>query len=60
MDSTTFREAVLADYIVEMSGLSRDELLQEVIELKSLVLESASDTEVLQQNHEQKRRHFTD
>lgn len=55
MDRTTFREAVFADYIVKMSGLSRNELLQEAIELKSLVLESASDTEVLQQSYEQHR-----
>ncbi len=47
MDRTTFAEALLADYIVKAHMLSREELIQEVIELKSLVLESASDTELI-------------
>lgn len=51
MDRTTFLEAILADYIARLSPLTRDELIQEVIELKFHILESASDEEVLRQHY---------
>lgn len=55
MDRTTFTEALLADYIVKAHMLSREELIQEVIELKSLVLESASDTELITTAYDKSR-----
>lgn len=47
MDSTSFREALLADYITKVQCMTRDELLQEVIDLKYRVLESCSDADLI-------------
>jgi hypothetical protein len=47
MDSMSFREALLADYISKIQGMTREELLQEVIDLKYRVLESCSDAELI-------------
>ena len=55
MDRTTFLEALLADYIMKVQTLSPDELIQEAIELKSLVLESASDEELISNNYAPRR-----
>lgn len=58
MDSTTFREMILADYIEEVKHLSREELLNRLLDLKYRVLESSSDDEVVQQ-YEQRRQKQT-
>jgi hypothetical protein len=47
MDSTSFREALLADYISKIQEMTREELWQEVIDLKYRVLESCSDAELI-------------
>jgi hypothetical protein len=47
MDSMSFREALLADYISKIQGMTREELLQEAIDLKYRVLESCSDSELI-------------
>jgi hypothetical protein len=55
MDRITFVEALLADYIMKVQILSRDKLLQEVIELKSLVLEFTSDEDLISNTYVQRR-----
>ncbi len=47
MDRTTFIEMILADYIERVKHLSREELLNELLDLKYRVLESSSDDEVI-------------
>lgn len=51
MDSTSFREALLADYISKAQEMTREELLQEAIDLKYRVLESCSDAELIAYHH---------
>lgn len=51
MDSTSFREALLADYISKIQEMTREELLQETIDLKYRVLESCSDAELIANHH---------
>lgn len=58
MDRTTFLEAILADYIARVSKLTKEELTQELIELKFYILESASDEEVFRQHYAS--RHIKD
>lgn len=43
MDRITALEAQLADYIGNLPSLSREELIQEIIQLKALILESDID-----------------
>lgn len=49
MDSTSFREAILADYIVKVKTMTAEELVQELIDLKHRALESSSDEELINQ-----------
>jgi hypothetical protein len=55
MDSMSFREALLADYIAKVQCMTREELLQEVIDLKYRVLESCSDTDLIKNQYVESR-----
>ncbi|MFA6376743.1 MAG: hypothetical protein WCX69_05065 [Candidatus Paceibacterota bacterium] len=54
MDRTSFREAVLADYILKAENWDREKLLQETISLKCLLLESQTDSEIITEINEEK------
>ena len=54
MDRISFREAVLADYILKAENWDREKLLQETISLKSLLLESQTDSEIITEINELK------
>ena len=56
MDKTSFREAILADYIMEAESWPRKKLIQELIRIKFHELESATDNEVLVKLYEQRTR----
>lgn len=49
MDSVSFREAILADYILKVKTMTTAELMQELIDLKYCVLESLPDEELVKQ-----------
>jgi hypothetical protein len=54
MDRVSFREAVLADYILKVENWDRETLLQEAINLKSLLLGSQTDSEIITEVNELK------
>lgn len=56
MDRFSFQEAVLADYIQVVSTFSRDELLSELLDVKSGQLEQLSDDALLKELHVQRRK----
>jgi len=56
MDSTSLREAILADYIGKIQDMTRKELLQELIELKYRMLESCSDSELINHQYAKSRK----
>jgi hypothetical protein len=51
MDRITYLEALLADYIARVSELTREDLIQEVIELKSQSLDLPSSEDTLQHHY---------
>jgi hypothetical protein len=54
MDNIALSEMILADYIEKVKNLSREELLNELLDLKYRVLKSSSDDGAKQHN-EQRR-----
>ena len=54
MDETSFREAILADYISKVEKWPRDKLLQELLDIKLRLLELSSDNEAIKQLNEQR------
>lgn len=56
MDKVSFREAILADFIMEVESWSRERLLQELISMKHSELESATDGEVITKLHEDRSK----
>lgn len=54
MDETTFREAMLADYILRVQGWSRNKLLQELLDVKCRLLELSNDGEIIIELNEQR------
>jgi hypothetical protein len=60
MDRTSFREAVLADYILKAENWDREKLLQEAINLKCLLLESQTDSEIITEVNDLKLAQWED
>ncbi len=56
MDRFSFQEAVLADYIQVVSTYSREELLSELLDVKSNQLEQLPDDELIVQLNVQRRK----
>ena len=56
MDRFSFQEAVLADYIQVVSTYSRDELLSELLDVKSGQLELLTDDQLLTELNVQRRK----
>ena len=56
MDRFSFQEAVLADYIQVVSTYTREELLSELLDVKSGQLEQLPDDELIVQCNVQRRK----
>jgi len=54
MDETSFREAILADYIIKVQDWPRNRLLEELLDVKCRLLELASDNEAIIELNEQR------
>lgn len=56
MDRLSFQEAVLADYIQVVSSYTREELLNELLDVKYSQLEQLPDDELIVQFNVQRRK----
>lgn len=54
MDRLSFQEAILADYIQSISSLTRDQLLNELLDVKLKQLETLPDQKLTVELNEQR------
>jgi hypothetical protein len=52
MDITSLKEIIIADYISKIQVISKEELVNELIELKCHYLDSCSESEIIKNQHD--------